>query len=107
MVEIESGSLEERILKILMVKYPITVTDLQEELDVHPDVLERTLKALQTRGVIMLDILPDATFIRLMNTGIDFIGRKPTQRKSLRSKKGEKKEISKEIKKEEKDIMYR
>lgn len=106
MVEIESGSLEDRILKILMIKYPITVTDLQEELNVHPDILERTLKSLQTRGVIMLDILPDATFIRLMNTGIDFIGRKPTQRKNLRTKKGEKKEISRESKKE-KDIMYR
>lgn len=103
MVKLKSGSLEERVLKLLSKKYPITEAQLQRELGINPKILDRTLKALQLRGIIMLDILPDKTFIRLVKGGFEFLGRKPTQRKAFRYKK-EKKEETLERKKE--DIMY-
>lgn len=93
-VEIESDSLEARILRILIKTYPITISDLRWELKISPDILDRTLKALQSRGIIELEEMPDKTFIRLVRRDISFIGRKATQRKRFKhkGKKSEKNE---------------
>ncbi|MEW6070674.1 MAG: HTH domain-containing protein [Candidatus Thermoplasmatota archaeon] len=103
MVKIEEGSLEAQILKILLSQYPITAEELQEALGVREDTLERALHTLQIKGIILLEPLPDKTFIRLTKTGIEFIGRKPSQKKALRHKKEKKKEVEKV---KEPDIMY-
>ncbi len=90
-MQIKTGSLEERILKILLKKYPVTVNEIREEVGVNEEKLKRVLKALQTRGVIMLDALPDETFVRLINPNLHFIGRSSVQKKSLKRKAGKKK----------------
>ncbi len=94
-MQIKTGSLEERILRILLKKYPVTVDEIQEEVGVNEDIVERVLKALQTRGIVMLDILPDETFVRLINPNLHFIGRSQVQKKSLKRKTGKRKTESK------------
>ena len=93
-IEIESDSLEARLLRILLKTYPITVSDLKWELKVSSGILERTLKGLQSRGIIELEVLPDKTFVRLLRSDFAFVGRKATQRKRFKhkGKKSEKEE---------------
>jgi len=93
-MQIKTGSLEERILRILLKKYPVTVNEIQEEIGINEDTLERILKALQTKGAIMLDVLPDETFVRLINPNLHFIGRSQVQKKALKRKTGKKKNES-------------
>lgn len=94
-VEIESDSLEARILRVLLESYPVTVSDLEWELKISPGILMRTLKALQSRGILDFEELPDKTFIRLLRTDFAFVGRKATQRKRFKQK-GKKKPKSEE-----------
>ncbi len=92
-IEIESDSLEARILRILIKTYPVTVSDLEWDLKISANILQRTMKALQSRGIIELEELPDKTFIRLIRRDISFVGRKATQRKRVK-RKGKKVEKS-------------
>lgn len=91
MIEIERGSLEARIIEVLLEVYPITVQELREELSLSEKMLERGLKRLQTRGIIGLEPLPDKVYVRLIRRDFHFIGRKVTQRKPLKRKGGKKK----------------
>jgi len=97
-MQIKTGSLEERILRILLKKYPVTVDEIQDEVGVNEDTVEMVLKALQTRGIVMLDILPDETFVRLINPNLHF---SQVQKKSLKRKTGKRKTESKAN-----EIMY-
>ncbi len=85
-VEIESDSLEARILRVLLETYPISVKDLRWELRISKNILDRALKGLQSRRIIELEVLPDKTFIRLLRSDIAFVGRKATQRKRFKHK---------------------
>lgn len=87
MIEIKKGSLEERILNILFVKYPVTVDDLRSELGIKRDSIERVIKSFITRGIITLEVLPDKSYIRLQRRDFRFIGRHESQRKPLKHKK--------------------
>ena len=91
MIEIERGSLEARIIEVLLEVYPITVQELREELSLSEKMLERGLKRLQTRGIIALEPLPDRVYIRLLRRDFHFIGRKVTQRRPLKRSGGKKK----------------
>jgi DNA-binding transcriptional regulator GbsR (MarR family) len=84
MIEIKKGSLDERILKILLKKYPITMDNLREELGISRSSLERALKGFVSRGIVSLDILPDTTFIRLLRRDFRFIGHHESQRRPLK-----------------------
>lgn len=99
MVQIKAGTLDARILKILMEQYPITVEEVRKELGVSKNTMERALKHLVIQGIIELETLPDKTFIRLLKQ-VGFIGKDVTQRKAFK-RKGPKKE-----KKEYEGIMF-
>ena len=75
--------LEARIVQILKNWYPITVEEIGDELSIRVDVLERTLKSLVVKGVIILEPLSDKTYIRLTNPEMDLtVGpRKKTKKK--------------------------
>lgn len=87
MIEIQKGTFEERIITILLKQYPITVEELQAKSGLPRTVMERVLKAFLSRKIIELDILPDTSYIRLLRFDFQFIGRKETQRKTLKHKK--------------------
>jgi hypothetical protein len=84
MIEIERGSLEARIIEVLLEAYPITTEELRKELAISDKSLERGLMRLQTRGIIVLEVLPDKSYIRLLRRDFHFIGRKASQRKSIK-----------------------
>ncbi|UCE74611.1 MAG: hypothetical protein JSV56_02615 [Methanomassiliicoccales archaeon] len=90
MIEIERGTLEARIIQVLLEVYPITCAELKEELSLSNKMLERGQKRLQTRGIIALEPLSDKTYIRLLRRDFHFIGRKVTQRKPLKRTGGKK-----------------
>ena len=112
MIEIKKGSMEERILRMLMKKYPITISDLQKRLKVKREIIERVIKAFEKRGIVSLDVLPDTVYIRLNRFDFNFIGRRESQRKKLKHPKGKKgtaaklKVIKRSKKDEYDDIVY-
>ncbi len=61
------SALEARIVGILKDWYPITVEELRDELSLRKDVLDRSLKSLMVKGIIVLEPLSDKTYIRLLN----------------------------------------
>ena len=107
MIEIKKGSLEERALKILFKKYPITVTELRKELNVSKSAMERLIKGLIARGIIKLDKLPGKDFILLQRRDFRFIGHHESQRKPLKLVKSRdrKKKFKAKKKENEYDFM--
>jgi len=83
MIEITSGSLEERIIKLLQKKYPITVKYIKEDLNVSKSIVFRVLQKFQMKGIVKLDPLPDKTYVRLLRHDFSFIGKK-RQRKFIK-----------------------
>ena len=76
MIEINSGTLEERIIKLLQKTYPITVKDIKNELKISKDVTIRILKKFQIKGIVKLEPLPGKTYVRLLRNDFSFIGKK-------------------------------
>jgi DNA-binding MarR family transcriptional regulator len=95
MIEITTGSLEERIIKVLQKTYPISVKDIRLELDISRDIVLRVLKKLQVKGIIKLEPLPDKTYVRLLRHDFSFIGKK-RQRKFIKHRSAGKKPESDE-----------
>ena len=95
MIEITTGTLEERIIKFLQKTYPVTVFDAEQKLHVSRSVVLRTLQKFQTKGIVQLEPLPDKTYIRLLRNDFSFIGKK-RQRKFIKHHAGGKQSESKE-----------
>lgn len=91
MIEIERGTLEAKIIEVLLEVYPVTIHDLKDELKLPKKSLEIGIKRLQVRGIIELEPLSDKVYIRLLRRDFHFIGRKVTQRKSLKHTGGKSK----------------
>ncbi len=111
MIEVQKGSMEERIIRTLLKKYPITISELQKRLKVKREIIARIIKAFESRGIVTLDILPDKIFIRLLRWDFKFIGRRETQRRPLKHTKGKKsKALKKRVLAKKKDgyddLMY-
>lgn len=83
MIEVEKDSLEAKVLGILKKVYPITAEELRLRLKLRGHQLQEVLKNLNRAGLVGMDVLPDKTFLYLRRDDILFIGRKPTQKRSL------------------------
>ena len=83
MIEITSGTLEERIIKLLKKKYPITVKEIKNELNVSKTIILRILQKFHTKGIVKLEPLPDKIYVRLLRHDFSFIGKK-RQRKFIK-----------------------
>lgn len=95
MIEITNGTLDERILRLLQKKYPITVSDIQKKLHISKDQALRNLKKLQTKGILQLEHLPNKIYVRLLRHDFKYIGRQQ-QRKFIKHSSGGKKQEIKE-----------
>ena len=60
------------------------MADLEFELKIPAVRLLRTLKGLQSRGIVDLETFGDKTFIRLLRQDLSFIGRQVTQRRRVK-----------------------
>jgi len=83
-IVIETSTLEGRILKLLLEKYPATVADLEFALRIPAERLQRTLKALQSRGIVEVETVGEKTYVRLLRTDFSFVGRQVTQRRRVK-----------------------
>ena len=90
-IEITTGTLEERIIKLLQIIYPITVKDIKNKLNISEEVTIRTLKKLKLKDIVQLDLLPDKTYVRLIRNDFSFIGKKQ-QKKFIKHRTGKKKQ---------------
>ena len=101
MIEITTGTIEEKIIKILQKIYPVTLLDIEKELHVSKKNILRVLQKLQVKNIIQLEPLPDKIYIRLLRHDISFIGKK-RQRKFIKHHTGKKKQNTEEYN----GIMY-
>ena len=90
-VTIQSGSEEEKIVRFILKKYPVTNMDIARALGIKLDRVNLILMKLEKRGVIQLDVLPDVWYVRMISGDIRFVGTNPTQQKKLKHKKSKKK----------------
>ena len=95
MIEITDGTLDERILRLLQKKYPITVSIIQKKLHISKDQALRNLKKLQTKGILQLEYLPNKIYVRLLRHDFKYI-RRQQQRKFIKHSSGGKKQETKE-----------
>jgi len=91
MIEITTGTLEEQIIKLLQKKYPITISDMEKDLQASGQIIVRVLQKLQVKGIVQLEPLPDKTYVRLLRRDFSFIGKK-RQRKFLKHRTGKKRQ---------------
>ena len=87
MIEITTGTIEEKIIRILLKKYPVTINDIAIKLHLSRDNIIRVLQKFQIKGYIQLEALPDKIFIRLLRRDFSFIGKK-RQKKFIKHKSG-------------------
>lgn len=95
MIEITTGTLEERIIKLLQKTYPITVDDIKRRLNISRSIVLRSLKKFQMKGIVSLEPLSDKTYVRLLRHDFSFIGKK-RQRKFIKRHTGKKKQNTEE-----------
>jgi len=93
MITVDASSQEAVVLNYLLAKYPVTVEELQDMLPLPGKKLERVLKKLIRRGIILLEPLPDKTYIRLRRMDIRFVGINPAQQRALKHSGKSKKKV--------------
>jgi predicted ArsR family transcriptional regulator len=86
------GSLEERILRLLLAKYSLSLAKLQKKLKVRPETLTKTLHLLEKNGFIVFDNPPEGTLVRIIRKDFEFFGRQPTQKKAFKHSRRKEKE---------------
>jgi predicted ArsR family transcriptional regulator len=91
MIEITRGTQQEKIIKLLQKKYPITVKEIHEKLHISKTIALRNLKQLQIKGILELEPLPGKTYVRLIRHDFSFIGKK-RQRKFIKHQTHKKQE---------------
>lgn len=88
MVQLEQSTMESRILKILLSVYPITIDELRSKLHISMGKLEKILRGMEKRGLIVLEPLSDKTFVKVSGKQLSFVGRKPSQKKPIKHSGG-------------------
>ncbi|MCI0497361.1 MAG: transcriptional regulator [Thermoplasmata archaeon] len=83
-IQIESSSLQARIIRMVREKYPVSMEQLIEELHLPRKRVELTVARLVSKGILAKDVLPDATFLRLARHDISFIGRRADQKRPIK-----------------------
>jgi predicted ArsR family transcriptional regulator len=86
MIEINRGTLDEQIIKILQKTYPVTVEEIKMKLHLSKQQILRALQKLQVKGIVQLEPLPNKTYIRLLRNDFSFIAKK-RQRKFIKHSK--------------------
>ena len=103
MIEIDNAGIDAQIIKILQKKYPVTVRDIEKELNLSRDRIIRVLNQLHVKGIVLLEPLSDKIYVRLLRRDFKFVGKK-RQRKFIKHHRSQKPiKIKSE---DEDDIMY-
>ena len=86
MVQVNAKSIDAKILKVLLEKYPIEIDEIVKITGLQKREVDRALKGMESRGWLMLERLPDKLFIRMKRFDFTFLGRDETQRKAVKHK---------------------
>lgn len=107
MVQVKAGSVEAKILKVLLQKYPIDDLKVVELTGLGKKEVARVLNSMEARGWLIIERLPERSFIRMRRFDFTFLGRDETQRKAVkhRSKDRKKKKIKEDLLKDDNDDM--
>lgn len=89
MIEITTGTTEEKIIRFLLKTYPVTISDIENDLNISKKIIFRVLQKFQTKNIVKLEPLPNKIYIRLLRHDFSFIGKKH-QRRFLKHKSGKK-----------------
>lgn len=84
--EFDTGSLEAKILLLLVEVYPITVKEIAEYLHAPKKRVESSLKLLANKGLVTFEPLPDKTFVSLASGDFRFKGKETEQLKKVQDK---------------------
>ena len=110
MVQINARSMDAKILKVILERYPIDNTEVSERTGLSLREVNRVLIGMEARGWISLEKLPDKMFIRMRRFDFTFLGRDETQRKAVKHKSKDRKRRKKKelLTKDEHDdeMMY-
>ena len=60
------------------------MADLEFELKIPAERLMRTLKGLQSRGIVGIEAVAEKTYVTLLRTDFSFVGRQVTQRRRVK-----------------------
>jgi DNA-binding MarR family transcriptional regulator len=83
MIEIVGGTIDEQIIIILQKQYPVTVEDLESQLKLSRKSIVRVLHQFEIKGIVLLEPLPNKTYIRLLRHDIKIV-RKQRQRRFIK-----------------------
>ena len=72
MFEVDAGSVEGRILKILLELYPATYREVEKEVGVPPMAFKRAMAVLQRTGMVGVEGLGERRYITLLRRDILF-----------------------------------
>jgi DNA-binding MarR family transcriptional regulator len=109
MVQIDAGSKEAKVIRVLLDRYPIDADTISKETGIPLPEVKRILKGMEDRGWVQLEILPDRTFVRLRRFDFTFLGRVETQKRAVKHKRGHKEKEAaraKVLRDDHDDIMY-
>lgn len=101
-IQIDSDTLEGRLIRLLLEEKPITLEEAAKELKVSKKKLLRVCKSLVSRKIIQMEGPKDHTYLRLLRKDISFHGLNPSQERAVKHSKRNKKH-----EKEVPDMMYR
>jgi len=104
-VQVDSDTLEAKVIKLLMEGKPITLKEVARELHISERKIERVVKGLASRGIVEIEELPDKKYLRLKRSDISFHGTNPSQEKALKHKKS-KRQKNKKKENRSTDMMY-
>jgi hypothetical protein len=90
MYEVDEGSVEGRILRILMELYPATWTDVQREMGVPPNSFNKAIAGLRRSGVVGVEGTTGERYLNLLRNDILFYksGGRKRQKKPILPKQG-------------------
>lgn len=87
-MDVLTGGLEERLLRLLLERGPSSAADLRRWLRVPEARLDHLLKRLETRGWVAVERFPHAAFVSLRRADLHFVGVRRGQKHPVRRKKG-------------------
>lgn len=84
--EVKGGSAQERILRLLAERYPVTVDEVALALNLRPDVTRLEVKRLQSQGLVVVESLDRKQYVALSGSGYRFIGVNPSEAAAYRKR---------------------
>lgn len=82
--EVRGGSVQDRILRVLAERYPVTVAEVALALGMRSDRVRLEVKRLQARGLVVVESPGGEEFVALSGAGVRLVGLSPSDAAALR-----------------------